>query len=343
MCECPEQFMFFKRVSEMNVDGFSSDVAVAVSDVVSDVAVVETEMVPVVPEVIKVSPVDIVNSSFDFTVTRLPLQGPDNMTTDFYGLFRSDSSKMVGKPVSSKYVPHQTDNIVQLVEAAEKAFDGTFDIRCHFDEGHYVTMAPSKAARREIFGTKDSIFPRLIIQAGYDGSAYRASLGFYRDVCRNMAVMKMVAGSTVSIRHMSKLFPKIDSLVETFHNLGESWDKIGNYAVAMEAKKVRLTSFLNEIYGEPEKDSGRGVTVHKNRTEAIFNRLLREKAATDRQDIDPTAWEVSLWEAYNAVQGYIQHESSRHGNPTEMARIVSSFTSPHLARAESIVARLMSA
>jgi len=291
--------------------------------------------------VVGVSPTEVVQKAFDFTVDKLPLVGPDNLKTGYYGLFRSDNSEMVGFPVTSKYVPHQTSSVVQLVEAAAKAFDGAEDVQCHFRQGHYVTMAPSRAKRVEIFGTKDNIFPRVIIEAGYDGKSYRASLGFYRDICSNMSIMRSVGGTNVSIRHMSGLLPKIDSLVDTFHELGESWSKVAEYALAMEGKSVKLASFLKEVYGEPEKESGRGATMHKNRTEAIVNRLLNERARSQRSDIDLVSQEVSLWEAYNAVQGYIQHDASKHGTHTEMSRIVESFNSLQLSKVESVVSRIM--
>lgn len=292
--------------------------------------------------VVGVSPAEVVQKAFDFTVDKLPLYGPDNLQTGFYGLFRSDTSEIVGSPVTKKYVPHQTSSVIQLVEAATKAFDGTEDIQCHFNEGHYVTMAPSRAKRFEIFGTKDNIFPRVIIQAGYDGKSYRASLGLYRDMCQNMMIMRAVSEASVSIRHMSGLLPKIDSLVETFHSLGESWEKVTDYALAMEGKTVKISAFLDEIYGAPEKDSGRGATMHKNRTEAIVTRLLNERAYAQRGDIDLVNQEVTLWEAYNAVQGYIQHDASKHGTHTKMSRIVESFNSLQLSKVESVVSRIMS-
>ena len=37
-----------------------------------------------------------VRADFDFTVDKFPLFGPDNMPTDQYGLFRSDTGYLKG-------------------------------------------------------------------------------------------------------------------------------------------------------------------------------------------------------------------------------------------------------
>ena len=74
-----------------------------------------------------------VRSAFDFTVDKFPLSGPDNMSTDQYGLFRSDTGYLTGvKSISSQYVPHTTDDVCALVEAASVAFDGDLDLKCHW-------------------------------------------------------------------------------------------------------------------------------------------------------------------------------------------------------------------
>ena len=56
-----------------------------------------------------------VRSAFDFSVDKFPLFGPENMKTDQYGLFRSDTGYIEGvKSISGRYVPHtyQHDNLI---------------------------------------------------------------------------------------------------------------------------------------------------------------------------------------------------------------------------------------
>ena len=65
---------------------------------------------------------ETVQNTFDFSVDKFPLYGPDNMPTPHFGLFRSDNSECVGKSVSARYVPHNTDDILAITEAAAEAF-----------------------------------------------------------------------------------------------------------------------------------------------------------------------------------------------------------------------------
>ena len=80
-----------------------------------------------------------VRSEFDFNVDKFPLFGPDHMPTDQYGLFRDDTGYLKGvKSVSPRYVPHTTDDVCALVDAAGEAFDGEIACDTHFRNGHYV-------------------------------------------------------------------------------------------------------------------------------------------------------------------------------------------------------------
>jgi len=99
-----------------------------------------------------------VRKAFDFSVDKFPMFGPDNMKTDQYGLFRSDTGYLNGiKTISSHYVPHTTDDVCALVDAAGEAFDGEIECKTHFSKGHYVSVNPTKADRVSIFGTADNI------------------------------------------------------------------------------------------------------------------------------------------------------------------------------------------
>jgi hypothetical protein len=279
---------------------------------------------------------DRVRSAFNFTVDKFPLTGPDAMRTPFYGLFRSDTGTAVGYgSVSNRYQPHTTDDVLALVEAAGTAFDGVAEVKTHFDHGHYVTVQPNKEQRVAIFGTADIIFPRIVIDAGYGGQAFKASLGLYRDVCRNMMIMRQAEGTNVAIRHTSGLRLQMDELIETFASLEAGWGNLALVAQRMQNRQVRMTEFLNAIYGEPANDEGRSVTIHRHRTEAIFRRLVSERVRTGRGEIGPD-FVVSGWEAFNAVQGYTQWDATRRGRPTEMERIVRAMHDNRAANAERL-------
>lgn len=285
---------------------------------------------------------ETVKSAFNFSVDKFPLAGPDGMATPWYGLFRSDNMQVVGNgSVTNRYNPHTTDDVLALVDAAGEAFDGEIDVKCHFRDGHYVNVTPTKAERRAIFGTADNVFPRVIISAGYDGKSFKATMGYYRDICMNMSIMRMVNGTTVSIRHDSNLRSKMDDLITSFETVKKSWNTLADVIVALEGRQVQMVDFLNTIYGEPQAEAGRGLTVHKNRTESIFRRLQRERMVSGRPVIGED-FRVSAWEAYNAIQGFYQHDAqSKTGFKGDFDKILRASNQAEVLQAEKMVLQLV--
>lgn len=254
---------------------------------------------------------DQVRSAFPFDVTTEPLYTGDGMRTPYVGLIRSDTGEAASShSVSRHYVPHTTDDVVALVEAGSAALGNAEGIKVSttFREGHRVVIAPGKAHRRAIYGERDNVFPRIIIDAGYDGRAFRASLGTYRDACSNLMMLRRVAGITETIRHSGNLRDEMTSLIDTFGVLASRWDDMALAIREMQQREVRLNEFLVGMYGEPNENSRRAVTMHRNRTEAIMRRVIRERMETGRPDLGRD-YIVSGWEAFNAVQGYVQHDS----------------------------------
>lgn len=285
-----------------------------------------------------------VSGKFNFSVDKFPLAGPDGLRTPWYALFRSDNNEVVGDgSVTSRYVPHQTDDVLALVEATSSAFEGIADVNCYFRNGHYVTIQPTREERVSILQNgADDIWPRVIIRAGYDGKAFNATMGYYRDLCRNMARISGVRTTSISIRHTSGLRQKMDDLINSFSVLKESWSDLSQVILAMESRRVSMVEFLGKIYGEPDADSKRSVTQHKNRTEAIFNRLTSEQARSGRKPVTSSDnFMVSVWEAFNAVQGYVQHDATRKGGSDPINRIVQAMNDQAVNRAESLALQLV--
>ena len=285
---------------------------------------------------------DKVKETFDFSVDKFPLSGPDGMSTPWYGLFRSDTGTVVGPgSKTDRYQPHTTDDVLALVEAAQEAFETDVKVDCHLRDGHYVSIAPTDGHRRSIFskdgnGT-DNIFPRIFISAGYDGRSFQATMGYWRDLCANLSMLKSIKSTRAKIRHTSKLRGEMNDLIRTFQVLKESWGGLTSLIDELEGRQVQMVDFLNEIYTQPDADAGkRALTVHKNRTEAIFNRLQAERYHSGRPTIG-SDFLVSAWEAYNAVQGYVQHDSSRkNGFSGQFDRIINASRDQAVHKAESL-------
>ena len=283
-----------------------------------------------------------VRDTFNFSVDKFPLSGPDGMSTPWYALFRSDNSKVVGNgSVTDRYVPHTTDDVCTLVDAAGEAFDGNIDVKCHFRDGHYVNIMPTKADRLKVYGERDNVWPRVILQAGYDGKAFRATMGYYRDACRNLSMMSQVNGTSVSIRHTSGLRGHMDSLIQTFNTLKDGWKSLTDVITNLQSRDVQMVDFLNAIYPQPAEDaSKRAATVHRERTESIFRRLQKERFATGRPAIGADL-KVSAWEAYNAVQGFVQHDAqSKTGFKSDFDRILRASRDANVKQAERLALEL---
>lgn len=281
---------------------------------------------------------DRIRAAFPFTVDRYPLSGPDGLRTSWYGLFRSDTGAAVGPgSITARYEPHTLDDVAALADAASAAFGGAADVKCHFSDGHYVVVQPSREDRLAVFGT-DTYWPRMVISAPYGGGgSFRASLALYRDACRNLAILRRVAGTTVAIRHTEGLRDRMADLLETFGTLRARWGSVADTVAAMEARRVDLPAFLDAVYGEPG-DSPRARATHRRRTAAIVSRVIRERAATGRPPLEMagrSAW-VSAWEAYNSVQGWTQHDARRHGHPSPLERALDALTSADVHRAEEL-------
>jgi len=285
---------------------------------------------------------DSVKAAFPFSVDKYPLSGPDGMRTDLYGLFRSDNAEHVGKAVSKNYVPHQSDDVVALVEAAGEAFEGIGETQCTFRNAHHVCVSPGRDQRRAIYGTSDNIFPRFMIRGGYDGRGFLANMGFYRDACSNLSMMRQVEGTSVSIRHGSGLREKMDDLIQTFSVLKQSWATLGDVIAELQSRDVNMPEFLDQVYGQPEENSQRSKTIHENRTKAIFRRMSRERFTTGRGSFNPE-FGVSAWEAYNAIQGYVQHDASRKGSPSDFDRVIAASNDQYVRKAEKITMELLAA
>ena len=273
---------------------------------------------------------DQVRDAFPFSVDKFRLQGPEGLRTDWFGLFRSDTGAPVGDgSVSAKYCPHTVDDVALLVHAASEAFGGELKMTTAWKDGHSVILQPTREDRLAIFGTKDNIFPRVIVHAGYGGKAFQASLGLYRDACRNLMRFQSLAECSANIRHTMAMDSKIDAITDSFRRLRLSWKTVGEIVQKMEAAPVNLAEFLDRVY--EESDAGKR---DNKRNGEIFNRLMNERRATDRPYLGSSRI-VSVWEAFNAIQGHIQHDTRRKGdNRNPLSRALLALDDPTVKRAE---------
>jgi len=279
------------------------------------------------------APADVVRETFNFSVDKFPLSF-DGHKTPYYGLFRSDNNECLNS-VTDRYYAHTTDDVVALVEAAQEAFDGDCSVNCWWNKGHHVIVQPTREYRKAIFGTRDNVFPRMMINAGYNDTTVAGSLGMWRDACDNLSIPRSISAATTSIRHTASLRPRMNELIAVFSQLRDSWKSVTEVVAQMQDREVNLNTFLAEVYPTPEPDSKRAVTNHRDTITEIFRRLSDERFRTGRPSLTAVnGWKVSAFEAYQSVQGYVQHV--QYKNKNENDRILSAASSKSVLLAEQL-------
>ena len=288
---------------------------------------------------------DNIRNSFNFNVDVLPLFGPEGIRTGVYGLFRDDDGQFVGrKSVTRGYVPHQTSDVVAIAEAVSHVFDaGDIETKCHWNQGHWVSVAPSREYRLNVFDNAsdkdDAIFPRLLINAGYNGRAFKASCGFYRDMCRNLSIVREAGESiTRTIRHTHSLDSRIQDLIEDLRGLRQGWTNTVETIRRMSEVETNAADFIREVFPTPEAPTQRQATIAENRIDAIYNRLARESRQLGFEMPNRNnGYRANGWLLFNAVQGYVQHDMSRRGKPGQFDRMLSALEEPVVDRAAELV------
>jgi len=320
---------------------------------------------------------DRINAAFPFDVeprpllTRNPSLAPvvvDGVLrsgimskTGLYGLFRTDNHEMVSRSsVTAAYHVHTKDDVIALVEAAGSTFNkDQFDILCDFHNGHRVVIQPGIEYRKSIFGTEDNVFPRIVIDAGYDGRSFKALMGYWRDLCRNMAMIGSVDSCCVKIRHLKSLQPRMDELIGSMQNLWQGWGNLTASLQQMERNTVQLADFLRKVYGWQPGEEGPSRTSYNNRHDLVVKTIRQEARLAGRPEVpvvpvvacNQERWhsagsggsvEVTGYQAFQGVQGYAQHHSHRQGmsgvegTALDIRRAVLAFGSKHVAKAERL-------
>lgn len=283
---------------------------------------------------------------FNFEVNKFPLMGPDNMTTPHYGLFRSDTGESVGETFRAGYVPHTTDDILAIYDAVRHVF-GDCSIKATFKDGHILYLGPSDAERRIIAGGistafQDGIFPMMKLLACYNGQAFRFNMGWYRDLCANLSRLKSIKEVNTIIRHTAALRGKMDELIRQMSGIKNGWETLTQHIDRMASIQTPLDEFLKHVVGDRPEKEGSAQTRWDNRIAAIFRRVAKEHQIMGLSvPSEATGYKVSVWEAFNGVQGYIQHDKSRRNGLVGIDRTVIADEDPMLALTETYSNKLV--
>jgi hypothetical protein len=135
------------------------------------------------------------------------------------------------------------------------------------------------------------------------------------------------------------LFKRSVELRRTFAQLVAGWDGVVETAQEMDSRQVNLAHFMRQVYPLSSDATERTRRSSERRVESIIRRIVRERQLTGRRDLriatDGT-YRVSAWEAFNGVQGYVQHDMSRHGRPNNYMRAVVALDDASVSRAPEL-------
>jgi hypothetical protein len=201
--------------------------------------------------------------------------------------------------------------------------------------------------RRSVYGTADAIWPRIMLRGGFDGKGFKATMGYWRDLCLNMSMLETVESTSVSIRHSSNLRGQMDELIHSFEGLKDGWENLTAVAESMQSRTVNRLDYVREVFKDrmPSQDQLDLLAINPNariRAAKVWQNML--KAMQDRLDSESIRsnravgrQEISAWEAFNMVQGYIQHDAqAKTGFKDQFSRILRAANDKHVKRAAQI-------
>jgi hypothetical protein len=150
------------------------------------------------------------------------------------------------------------------------------------------------------------------------------------------------AGRNVAakIKHTHGLPGRLVELGHIFRQLASGWESVAETARRMDAVEIDLAAFLRTVYPLADDAPRRTRDSYARRTERIVRRIMRERQQLGRRN--DAIGRATAWEAFNGVQGYVQHEMSRHGRPGEFARMLLALGDNAVARAEETALALAS-
>jgi phage/plasmid-like protein (TIGR03299 family) len=186
----------------------------------------------------------------------------------------------------------------------------------------------------EIGGTKDKIWPYVLVSNGHDGGqSIRVTPTTVRVVCSNTLHLVIPATddaarfdeAAISIRHCGKIADKLEQAKLALRYYGETLARNREMFEAMQAKQVdaatRMKLFADTYAANWEVATADELaSFDKEIAKTAKHRAERMRRAADdflhRYTIEKHALGTgdSLWAAFNAVTGFVQHSKVARGS-----------------------------
>lgn len=251
------------------------------------------------------------------TVSKIPYTNPHpdflGSKTGVYGCFRDDTGEPLGGIVKENYVLPTRDQLVQVSMAACQAFDGMdVDVQASMYKASYqCTIKPTADFRREVF-QGDTVCPLFQVSLNFAGTGTdNIHMGMFRDACDNLMMMRTLSSWTKKIRHSSSHNRLFEKAVTDCNSLAGDFDNFVERAQQLQQTEVNMQEMVESIFADRIKDNKASKQL-KSALREIFERYNDEAEASDIQKIGVDGnWVANGWLAYNALQGYYQHDSPR--------------------------------
>jgi len=276
-------------------------------------------------------------------IIKQPLFGPNGEETGYYGLF-TETGKPVGRgSVTERYIPHQLHHLRPIIKSV-LGLPGFHNpkVKARWKEGHYVRIRPDDKYRREIV-KGDSVWPQLDLWFGLGGLPARGRLPLQRDACSNLMMVRNSSEINFSIKHTKSLETRIATIQDQFYDIVAKWDEVVDHCRNMHAKRINLKHLLAEIYPAPKSEAKQSTTKHNDKISAIWSRVMRESHKLNLETPSLANPVTTGWMAFNAIQGYRQHDVTRNGEKgmtseqKEFNRSVSVLEDSTVQRAEELI------
>ena len=269
-------------------------------------------------------------------IVKMPVSLPDNIKIQAYAKVRSNPVEVIDNTtVSSVYKGHGREHVTRMLLAGGEIFEQKPDFTLFWDKGQHAIMTESGEGRT-IFG-KDRVKANILMRARYDGCL--DIMGFLgRLICSNGQRMS-VKDVHMKFKHTQMLEFRVEQFAARMHRLKAAIEESIEQAKHLQETKVRIDDLLNAVYPRKEGASEQTMKNEEDRIYKILKRLERESLELGVPVVTPSRPETTAWLAHNAIQGYVQHDMTRHG-ATRLDRMVKALDDDTVERSLAYVLAL---
>jgi phage/plasmid-like protein (TIGR03299 family) len=247
-----------------------------------------------------------------------------------YGVVRDDSMALAepiilttnGKTVACDYTPLQNTEAFSFFDTIVGDGKARYETIGQLRQGDTIWMSCKLPLESEPI-PGDVINNYVLLWNTHNGtSAVNVMFTPIRVVCNNtlqMAIRRNVHG--IKIRHTSSVVERVDQAGRVFRSIYQQSEQFQGSVAKMAARRmnaIEVERYFGAIWAKPETDEGsRTMTNWTDRRDTLQG-LYEAGPGLDIPGVAGT-----LWAAYNAVTGYVDHwQRGSSDKDTRMQRIV---------------------